>query len=261
MKTKAQKDKHAYMLMGAVLIGVVLLLGAKVSLDHKAKRGMDNCLPDTDRQTVVLIDSSEEVPTQTQSEIIARAMSHILQNVRVDERVTIFAISASTPTSLEPIVSVCRPPEDGNRAIENIAMIRKTFKQNFEAKITKALSNPITDSNYSPIAQAITDISLSQYLRGRSNTLLIYSDMLENTAKFSMYNCRTPEKISAIYRASRTGAKERPEFRNTEVILNIIPRLKVAKEALQCREKFWPWFFGDNEGPHSSIKIDYLPGG
>jgi hypothetical protein len=261
MSNKSKKDRHAYMLIAAVCVGVVILLGAKVALDHKVKRGPDNCLPVTDRQTVVLVDHSEVVTDQTREEIVARAMHHILQNVKVDERVTIFSVSATTQSSLKPVDSLCRPPDDGNRAVENVATIKKLFVHNFEERLRKALSEPISDSNRSPIAQAITDISLSQYLRGSANTLLVFSDMLEHTEKFSMYTCRTPDRVTSMYRDSRVGAKERPEFKNTAIALNIIPRLKVSRESLQCRDKFWPWFFGDDAGKQSSLRIDFLPGG
>lgn len=117
------------------------------------------------------------------------------------------------------------------------------------------------DGKESPIAQALTDISLTAYLRGNSNTLLIFSDMLEHTDKFSLYNCSASKEVVARYRASRQGAQERPEFKNTTVVLNLIPRLDQSKETLKCRDALWPWFFGNNAGTQAGLTFDYLPGG
>ena len=84
--------------------------------------------------------------------------------------------------------------------------------------------------------------------------------MLENTPKFSMYGCTDAKQAVARFRESRKGAQERPQFRNTSVSLNMIPRLDVAKPTLKCRDQVWEWFFGDNEGEGARSDIDYLPG-
>jgi hypothetical protein len=179
----------------------------------------------------------------------------------VNERVSLFAISDLSKKSLRPLVSLCRPPDDGNRAIENVQLIRKRFLQNFERPIREVLSKTPGDSKESPVAQALTDISLSQYLRGSSNTLLIFSDMLEHTSKFSLYKCTSATRTVAMYRESRSGSLERPEFINTHIELNLIPRLDQAKETLKCRDKLWPWFFGNNKGNNAALDVEYLPGG
>jgi hypothetical protein len=89
----------------------------------------------------------------------------------------------------------------------------------------------------------------------------VFSDMLENTKRFSMYRCSAPDAAIAEYRASRVGAKERPTFKNTQVRLNIIPRLDQSRRTLACRDKLWVWFFGDNPGTNAGLDLDHLPGG
>ena len=90
--------------------------------------------------------------------------------------------------------------------------------------------------------------------------MLVFSDMLENTSKFSMYGCVDAKQAVTKFRESRKGAQERPHFRRTSVSLNMIPRLEVAKPTLKCRDQVWEWFFGDNEGAGARADIDYLPG-
>ena len=117
------------------------------------------------------------------------------------------------------------------------------------------------DTHESPIAQALTDISLSHYLRGRSNTLVVFSDLLEHTAQFSMYRCSSATDPVKAYRETRRGALERPSFRNTRIVVNLVPRFGYGVETLRCRDQFWPWFFGDSQGEQASVTFDYLPGG
>ena len=188
-------------------------------------------------------------------------MTHIRDKVQVNERVSVFTISDLSRKSLKPVVSLCRPPQEGSRLTENVKLIHKKFLERFEKPMREALATVPTGAKESPIAQALTDISLSRYLRGQRNSLLVYSDMLEHTAKFSLYRCLTPADAIQRYRESRRGAQERPKFKNTMVSLNLVPRLEQSREALKCRDQLWAWFFGNNEGDSASLSLDYLPGG
>jgi hypothetical protein len=258
---RSSKDKTGYLIMAVVAAVTVAIFVVKANLGSKLKAGADNCVGEVVANTVIVLDYSEQITDQTRDEISARAFAHIHDKVKVNERVSVFAISDISKKSLKPLVSICRPPDEGNRAIENVQLIHKRFQQNFEKPLREVLSNSSGDSKESPIAQALTDLSLSQYLRGQSNTLLVFSDMLEHTSKFSLYKCSSANRTIALYRESRTGAMERPEFKNTSVKLHLIPRLDEKKETLQCRDQLWPWFFGNNKGAAASLSVEYLPGG
>jgi len=107
----------------------------------------------------------------------------------------------------------------------------------------------------------LTDLALSEYLGAKSNRLLVFSDLLENTSKFSRYHCASGAEAVQAFRASRKGALERPAFRNTAISLNIIPRLQLSTGAVECRSYFWNCLFGDSEGDKAGVTFDYLPGG
>ena len=255
------KDKKGLWLIGAVAAVFVALIGVKFSLDRTPKAGPDNCVGEPVANTVFLLDFSEQVPVQTHDEIVARAMAHVRDRVQVNERVSVFTITALSKKELTPVVALCRPAEGGNRAIEDVRAIRKRFQEKFERPLRATLATVPGDSDESPIAQALIDISLSQYLRGPSNSLLVFSDMLENTPQFTLYHCASPSTAVARFRESRRGALERPHFQNTSVVLNVVPRLNQSRDTLACRDALWAWFFGDNDGPNAKLSSDYLPGG
>ena len=255
------KDRRGIWLLVCVGAALVALFSVKIAVGSRPTPGADNCVGRSVASTVILIDRSEEISTQTLREIEARALNHILEHVQQNERVTVFNVSDISKRSLKPIVSLCRPQSSGHRGFENPEMIRKRFQERFIDPIRTAIDVLPGNSTESPLAQAITDISLSEYLRGTSSSLLIFSDMLENTPAFTLYGCASPGDVISRYRDSRRGAKERPEFHNTKVYLHLIPRLRQSAEALKCRDTLWVWFFGDNEGAGAGLEPDYLPGG
>jgi hypothetical protein len=257
----SNKDKKGIVLIGCVLLALLGMVAAYVSAGNKPKSGPDLCVGTVTRNTVFLLDYSDEISEQTLDEIKARALAHVDQKVAVGEKITIFAVSELSRSSLRPVVSICKPAIDGSRLVEDVRQIKKRYQSQFIAPLNEALSTPPTRSKESPIAQALTDVSLSQYLRGEENSLLVFSDMLENTPRFSLYKCANPNQSIARYRESRVGAMERPVFKNTSVQLHLIPRENSARDMLQCRDRLWTWFFGDNEGARTQLEISYLPGG
>jgi hypothetical protein len=248
------------MIIAACAAVMLAVFGVKIYFDKSAKAGADNCVGEPTRNTVILLDHTDGVTDQARDEVVARAMKYIHEQVQVNEKVSIFAVTALSKKSLRPIVSLCRPPNEGNRIVESPELIKRKFVQRFEKPVKQALSIPQSSSKESPIAQAVSDLSLSQYLRGESNALLIFSDMLEHTSRFSLYDCQQPEQVVAQYKQTIRGGKERPTFKNTLVVLNMIPRPDEVKASPLCRDKFWPWFFGDNKGSQAAVTLDYLPG-
>lgn len=255
------KDKKGLALIAGVFLALVAMVTANIALGNKPKPGIDLCTGKVTQNTVLLLDYSEEISDQTFDEIKARALKYIDEKVRVGEKVTIFTVSDLSKSSLRPVLSVCKPSEDGSRLTEDVRHIKKRYQSQFLVPLNDALSKKPTTSRESPIAQALTDISLTQYLQGQENALLVFSDMLENTDRFSLYKCDDAKKVLSRYRASRVGAMERPQFKNTSVQLHLIPREGRSQEILSCRDRLWAWFFGDGEGPGSQLNVSYLPGG
>lgn len=251
-------DKGRLLLVGvaAILLGI---LGWKM-IETKPPPDREGCTGPIERSIVVLLDHSEETTEQTHQEIISRVLKHVTESPP-NTLVAVYSITKASKAQLKPSFSRCRPQDSGNRFVENPTTIKRQFEQSFLAPLREVISKKIEVSEESPLAQAITDISLTRHLRAPTNTLLVFSDLLENTNKFSLYKCTQGTTAVEDFRRTRQGAKERPEFTNTTVELHVIPRYDLAPTALNCRGRFWNWFFGDNKGPHATVSIDLLPGG
>lgn len=256
----SEKDKKGIILIALVVGALLAIVGVKLAIGSPPKVGPDGCIGKVVANTVIVLDHSETLTDQTRNEIVARAMTYVREKTQANERVTVFNVSDLSKKSLVPIFNRCKPHQDGNRVYEDTRGIEKAFKRDFIEPLQRVLSTAPVNAKQSPIAQGLIDISLTQYLRGEHNSLLVFSDMLENTPKFSLYSCGDPKKAVALFRESRKGAQERPQFRHTSVSLNMIPRMDIAKATLICRDQVWEWFFGDNEGDGARSEIDYLPG-
>lgn len=259
----SSQDKKGLWIMAGVVLALIAMLAAYRVVVTKAKPGVDLCVGKPIRSTVILVDHSETVSDQTREETVTRAMRHIKEVVQVNERVSVFAINELGKKSLRPLVSLCKPPQEGNQLVESPRLIERHFLERFQRPMQEVLSRPIEGSDQSPIAQAIADLATSDYLRGTTNHLLVFSDMIEHTGRFSLYKCHAPERVVAEYRATVKGAVERPTFTNTSISVSLIPRRDLRVDGallVRCRDTFWPWFFGDNTGPDAGVRFDLLPG-
>lgn len=252
--------KQGWMIIGGSCAFLAALLVAKIIVSTPPI-----CDPAVKSKTVILLDHSEAVTTQTIDSIVERAWKIIEAEVPEGELVSIYSLSKMTKKDLKPSFSACKPRRDGSRSTEDVKRIRREFEDKFKKPLRAELATAIQGSDESPIAQALIDISLDD-VRFRSSDvtrLVVFSDFLENTTGFSMYKCTDPNKAVERFRASRLGAVERPTFKNVDVRMNIIPRHNVSKPMLQCRDRFWLWFFGDNQGScksSSCLTPDNLPG-
>jgi hypothetical protein len=255
------KDKQGVLMIGGVAALLLAFVIFKIARPPAPPAAADGCVGPVMRNTVIILDHSEVVSEQTQSEIVARSLATVTDKAEVNERITVFRVSELSKKKMEPIFSQCKPPSDGNRLTEGVKVIAKNYQKNFFEPLKQALQITPDNAKESPIAQAIIDVSLSQYLRGTANTLLVFSDLIEHNDKsFSLYACNPHTNLVEEFRRFRRGAQERPAFRNTAIQLNIIPRKGLSEGTLKCRDKLWPWFFGDDEGANSSLSTDYLPG-
>lgn len=251
--------KKAWLIIGGSMTFLGLLLAAKLLLTPKPI-----CDPDVHSKTVIVLDHSESVPDQTIETIVDRAWQFVETSTREGELVSVYTLSQLSKNNLKPTFSACKAPAEGNRSIEDVKRLKRDFEENFKKPLLHELGSKIQNSDESPIAQALIDLSLDdKHFRSADVThLLVFSDFIENTPKFSMYKCDNSKKNIQLFRDSRIGSVERPSFDNADIRMNTIPRHNITRAVLECRDKFWNWFFGDtkNTNKKSGLIRDNLPG-
>jgi hypothetical protein len=256
-----RREKAWYMIGGSVAFLIALLTLKQLMSPPPV------CDPKIKSKTVILLDHSESVSSQTVDAIVERTWKHIEERVPAGELISVYEITKLSKTNLKPSFEGCKPRTEGSQYVENAKKVSRDF-ENFKKKLKADLSAPIKVANHpveSPIAQALIDLSLDdKHFRSEDVTkLLVFSDFLEYTPKFSLYSCSTGKQAIKDFRVSRTGAVERPSFKHVDVQLNVIPRTISNRAAIQCRDEFWLWFFGDNQGSckqDACLRRDDLPG-
>src|SRR5947209_6980450 len=111
----SNRDKQGAWLIAAVVAVLIALISAKLWLGSKPSPDANNCVAPILANTAIVLDHSEAISEQTRREIIARAMAHIKDNVKENERVSVFTVSELSKRSLIPVVSLCKPPDSANR--------------------------------------------------------------------------------------------------------------------------------------------------
>lgn len=261
MSALSKKDKQGFMLIGGVVLLVSLLFLANYQHSNRPKLDDRSCAATIDRSTAIVIDRSDDTPSQTLDEIVARTRQFVSERAQEGELISLFEISSASRTNLKPVFSECLPQKDGDDLYENRRKIQRYFSERFAKPLEQALARPPAKSASSPISEALIDLSASEYLNGRSNRLIVFSDLMQNSPNASLYGCSSAEHAIAEFRSRRAGAIERPTFHNTAVELNVVPREGLGSETVACRAGFWAWFFGDDEGLDAGLTTSMLPGG
>lgn len=257
------KRKQAYLMFAISGIVVISIFVANVVLGNREKPNTQGCYKDSDRSTVILVDRTDGLASQTQAEIIQRVQTIVEDDsqVFIGERVSVFTLDALSRRNLQPTFEYCKPPATGSELTQDPRAIAKRKKVNFDQPLEKSLRVNVGAGDQSPIAEALSDLSKTEYFRAEGGArLLVYSDLLQHTKDASVYNCSSADQLIKSYTSSRVGSVRRPAFNNLEVVLNVVPREGLSITSVACRDKFWNWFFGDNTGSRASVTIDYLPG-
>ena len=260
MRKNNSKKALPYWAAGLSVL-LFIVIGVWGVTHRAAKVDERGCQAEIVGKTVFVIDQSDAMSAQTRAEILSRVTNTIEQKVRTGELVSVFSITELSKKNLTPLFSYCKPQKEAHGPSESQRHIAANYSKNFAAPLIAAVGSPVTGSSQSPIAQALIDLTLSDYLSHPSaSRLVIFSDLMEYTDKFRLYKCHDAKSAIAAFRASRGAAIARPRFTNTDVQLHIIPRAEIAPPVGQCRDAFWSWFFTDNEGKAAGFEQSYLPG-
>lgn len=244
---------------------VFVIVGAYAFIASKKEKPNPetNCYKHISGKMAILIDKTDIIPPQTQTEIAARALAAINEHSKMGDLISVYEITQDSLNSLKPAFQMCRPQSgnESNYLTEGSKQIDKKFKEKFEKPLTDILSANTGQAQNSPIAEAIMDINLSTAMRDTEyGRVILFSDLMQHSSNVSTYGCANSDSAINLFKASRQGSSQRPTFNNTVVELHIIPRPKMTEQEVQCRDKFWLWFLGDMRGQNYGVQRLDLPG-
>ena len=225
--------------------------------------GADHCVYEDRRflrkapadQTVILVDQSEAL-TDTHRRFAASFIRDYVANddtLPVRSRIALFTFSkrnfeAGASPSFRPASDLCRPPSQGNELYENNRKITKDFYLRFLVPVTTALEESLTTEvgERSPILETLQLISRSQEIPdGGRKTLILVSDMLQNTAGFSHYRDR---RSYEDFVRSGFASDVRADFRDWSIIVIYLRRYRERHLQQGAHVDFWQRYFHESGG-------------
>ena len=223
--------------------------------------GADNCVYRDTRflrrqatdQTVILVDQSEALTETHRRFALSFITDYVADDAKLAERsrIALFTFSkrnfeSGSNPSFRPMSDLCRPPSGGNELYENNRKITKDFYRRFLVPVTTALEQSLTTEvgERSPILETLQMISRSQEIGdGGRKTLILVSDMLQNTAGFSHYRER---RGYADFVQSGFASDVKADFRDWSVIVIYLRRYRDRHLQQGVHVDFWQRYFHDS---------------
>jgi hypothetical protein len=225
--------------------------------------GPDNCVYRDKRllrrapsdQTVVLVDQSEALTETHRRFALSFIKDYVADDAQfpVRSRIALFTFSkrnfeASGNPSFRPTSDLCRPPSHGNELYENNRKITKDFYARFLVPVTGALEQSLSTEvgERSPILETLQMISRSQEIDdGGRKTLIVVSDMLQNTAGFSHYRDR---RSYEEFVRSGFASDVKADWRDWNIIVLYLRRYRDRHLQQGAHVDFWQRYFHDAGG-------------
>ena len=241
-----------------LIIGTIFILIATAGLGFflfspNPMKGINEqtfCRVDGDRsRTVVILDVTDTL-SAVQQQTIRNRLIEIQNGIARFDRVDVFLIGQETQTQLESIVTACNPgnPSQVDELTTGLKFIAEKYRTIFFEPLDLVFKNTLQapEAQKSPIiesiqAEAVTTFDAEPKNRGRVGmTLIIISDMLQNSSALSMYREIPSFRTFAALPDFRTlGAN----LKGVQVEVLVIPR----KTALNITDKklseFWDEYF------------------
>jgi hypothetical protein len=252
-------DRRGIFILCGIGVVVVALLTTVVGVMWaRPIIGPDNCVYRDKRllrrasadQTVILVDQSEALTDTHRRFALSFIKDYVADDARlsVRSRIALFTFSkvnfeSQNSPSFRPSSDVCRPPSHGNELYENNRKITKDFYVRFLVPVTGALEQSLTTEvgERSPILETLQLISRSQEIadEGRK-TLILVSDMLQNTAGFSHYRDRRGYED---FVQSGFASDVKADFRDWNVIVVYLRRYRDRHLQQGSHVDFWQRYF------------------
>lgn len=202
--------------------------------------------------TVVLIDSTDALGPTAQLELRQRLLD-VGEAVPKGTLLELRTLDGVTPGG-KIAFSLCNPGSgaDLSELTGNPQMANRKWNAGFKAPLETALKGSMaaSPSKISPIMEAIQRIALERFTgtaaNERSKTLIVISDMLENTPHYSQY---AGDAKFQRYRQTQAYQRFRTDLHGATVSLYYIQRQVMPKGLTPVDHiGFWQEWIRDNKG-------------
>ena len=198
-------------------------------------------------QVVVLVDNTDPY-SFIQREAFIQALDALSKEVVPEGYLlSVFSLGEDFKKNADPVFEMCNPgTSDGKSEMTaNLKRIDKRFNESFKEPILKLEKVLMAEkpAKYSPVFEMIQLTSIkgfrAQSVKGPKK-LIIFSDMLANTAEFSMFN-GVPDFKS--FASTPYGQRSKTDLSDVKIEIHYLmkyPKLQTMKQL-----NFWEEYFED----------------
>jgi hypothetical protein len=211
--------------------------------------------------TVVLVDTSDDLPETTRREVLGMlddVIATLPAYYELDIRVLDIAGSRS-----RSMFSKCNPGDGAGLSewTANPHIARLRWIESFRKPAADAIKNSITTAkaSSSPIMAAVQDIAIEEFSNAASKNakkvLYVISDMIEHTKDYSQYP-RSGDLSFQRYKQSPAYLKYRTDLHGATVNIRYVNRQPKGHPLLDgaTHIAFWKAWIEDNGGVFGSAK-------
>ncbi|OLQ70825.1 hypothetical protein BIT28_15550 [Photobacterium proteolyticum] len=208
------------------------------------------------KDTVLLIDATDSF-SSSQSIQIEKEVKKILLNASIDDRFSLYVIDDNTDDFKEAFY-VCNPGDGSNKS--ELTSNKRRLKENWEKTFYDRVINSVKElagthtSNTSPIIEMIKLASLQTLYSSNADSkeMIIISDMLEHTTKYSHYKNK-PNFDE--YKRLPYSIEQKPNLDGVDVKVFYLVRTKDRTRQNRGHINFWELLVMDNGGYISNVKV------
>jgi len=211
--------------------------------------------------TVVIVDTSDDLPETTRREIMGLlddAIATLEPLHKLDIRVLDVAGSRS-----RSLFSRCNPGDGAGLSewTSNPRIARLRWLENFRKPAANAIKSSVTSAKAesSPVMGAIQDAAIDQFSsaanRNAKKSLVIISDMIEFTRDYSQYP-RAGDLTYQRYKISPAYLRFRTDLKGAATSIYYVTRTTNGRAVLDRGKhmEFWKEWFQDNNGQIVHLK-------
>jgi hypothetical protein len=211
--------------------------------------------------TVVLVDTSDDLPETTRREVLG-SLDDLIATLPPFYRLDIRVLDIAGARS-RSLFSKCNPGDGAGLSewTDNPRLARLRWIENFRKPAAEAVKTSIAAAKAasSPIMAAIQDIAIDQFSSAASQnakkTVLVISDMIEFTRDYSQYP-RAGDLSFQRYKQSPAYVKFRTDLHGATVIIRYVTRQTNGQPLLDGVKhmEFWKAWIEDNRGAFGGVK-------
>lgn len=247
-RAQRKQNSDLMMLIGACLAAIGILAGAGYFYLTREK-GIDKItLCPANGPTghvVLLVDQTDPLNFVQKRAFEAELQNIVLRRTPKGSLLSVYVLGEDFTSTAEPLVELCNPGsgEDKSALNSNLVRLRKQYEERFVQPLLQQSEKLVaaTPAKKSPIFEMLQLVGINAFrkhdIQGERR-LIVVSDMLHNTAEFSMYK-GLPD--FEAFSASDYGRKAQVDLSGVQVELDYL----INDPKLQSRRNlsFWEAYF------------------